>query len=65
MEPIGPDQVAYLASNILASYRPTSTENRMILYYHPGGCSLPMLDAEARMLLDLMDKAVQEGRRPT
>ena len=34
----------------------------MILYYHPGGCSLPKLDAEARMLLDLMDKAVQEGR---
>jgi hypothetical protein len=28
---------------------------------HPGGRSLPMLDTEARMLLDLMDKAVQEG----
>src|SRR5262245_9713300 len=30
----------FLLVDILASYRPTSTENFMILYYHPGGCSL-------------------------
>ena len=34
----------------------------MILYYHPGGSSLPMLDGEVRLLLDLMEQAEKDGR---